>query len=401
MNSGRYIFSQVTDYIPRYDFDKCVRRYNGNYRTRGFNCYNQLLYLMFGQLTACDSGRDICLCMEAHKNSLYHLGISASVDSTTFSRANENRDYRIYEDFGRRLIEIVRPLYADEPVSDVDLPEYALLAVDSTTISCSIKLMAWALGKYSKGAVKMHAVLDLRGSIPTDIHITHGKWHDSNMLDIMNVKPGNIFIMDKAYVDFAALYAIHKAGAFFVTRAKDNMKYEVLECLGNKDDESGIMGDYLIRVTGSKSRKLYPEPMRMVVYYDKENDRGLTFITNCMDISAADVSNLYRNRWQIEVFFKWIKQNLTIKKFWGHSENAVMTHLWAAICTYLIIARIKATLGSPYSITEVATLLSVSALEKIGLQELLLPKTPLIQSQNVNELTLFGCVVVPMCRLSI
>ena len=174
-----------------------------------------------------------------------------------------------------------------------------------------------------------------------------------------------------------------------MTRAKDNMKYEVLECLGNKDDESGIMGDYLIRVTGSKSRKLYPEPMRMVVYYDKENDRGLTFITNCMDISAADVSNLYRNRWQIEVFFKWIKQNLTIKKFWGHSENAVMTHLWAAICTYLIIARIKATLGSPYSITEVATLLSVSALEKIGLQELLLPKTPLIQSQNVNELTLF------------
>ncbi len=389
MNSGRYIFSQVTDYIPRYEFDKCVRRYNGDYHTRGFNCYNQLLYLMFGQLTTCDSGRDICLCMEAHRNSLFHLGISAAVNSTSFSRANENRDYRIYEDFGRKLIEIVRPLYANEPVPDVNLPEYALLAVDSTTISCSIKLMAWALGKYSKGAVKMHTVLDLRGSIPTEIRVTHGKWHDSNMLDVMDVKPNDVFIMDKAYVDFAALYAIHKAGAYFVTRAKDNMKYEVVECLGGKDEKTGIQGDYLIRVTGSKSRKLYPEPMRMVVYYDKEYGKNLTFITNCMEINAVDVANLYRNRWQIEVFFKWIKQNMTIKKLWGHSKNAVMTHLWTAICTYLIIARIKATLNSPYSITEVATLLSVSALEKISLQELLLPKTSLIQSQNVNELSLF------------
>ena len=311
MNSGRYIFSQVTDYIPRYEFDKCVRRYNGDYHTRGFNCYNQLLYLMFGQLTACDSGRDICLCMEAHRNSLYHWGISVAVNSTTFSRANENRDYRIYEDFGHRLIEIVRPLYANEPVPDVNLPEYTLLAVDSTTISCSIKLMAWASGKYSKGAVKMHTVLDLRGSIPADIHVTHGKWHDSNMLDIMDVNLNDIFVMDKAYVDFAALYAIHMAGAYFVTRAKDNMKYEVLESLDGKDEGSGIRGNYLIRATGIKSRKLYPEPMRMVVYHDKENDRELSFITNCMDISAVDVANLYRNRWQIEVFFKWIKQNMT------------------------------------------------------------------------------------------
>lgn len=390
MNTGRYIFSQVTDFIPRYEFDKCVARYSGDYHTRSFTCYNQFLYLLFGQLTACQSMRDVCLCLEAHKNSLYHLGIAVSVDSTSLTKANEKRDYRIYEDFGRYLIGLVRPMYSSEAVPSVDLPEYELMAVDSTTISCSIKLLAWALGKYSKGAVKMHTVMSLRGSIPVDIHITHGKWHDSNMLDVMNFNPNDLFVMDKAYVDFEALYRMHKAGAFFVTRAKENMKYEVIESIGGFDADSGVRGDYIIRVTGTKSKKLYPEPMRMVVYYDADNDRDLAFITNNTEIAAIDVANLYRNRWQIEVFFKWLKQNLTIKKLWGHSQNAVMTQLWVSICTYLIVAMIKSQLKSPYSITEVATLLSVSALEKISLQELLTSPNPaLIHTQNVKELTLF------------
>ena len=390
MNTGRYIFSQVTDFIPRYEFDKCVARHFGDYHTRSFTCYNQFLYLLFGQLTTCQSMRDVCLCLEAHRNSLYHLGISVSVDSTSLTRANDKRDYRIYEDFGRHLINMVRPMYAMEPVPDVNLPDYELLALDSTTISCSIKLLAWALGKYSRGAVKMHTLMSLRGSIPVDIHITHGKWHDSNMLDVMDVNPNDLFVMDKAYVDFEALYRIHKAGAFFVTRAKENMKYEVLETLDGFDPDTGVRGDYLIRVTGNKSKRLYPEPMRMVVYYDTENDRELTFITNNTEIAAIDVANLYRNRWQIEVFFKWMKQNLTIKKLWGHSQNAVMTQLWVSICAYLLIALIKAQLKSPYTITEVATLLSVSALEKISIQELLTyPRPSLIQSQNVKELTLF------------
>ena len=390
MNTGRYIFSQVTDFIPRYEFDKCVARHFGDYHTRSFTCYNQFLYLLFGHLTVCQSMRDVCLCLEAHRNSLYHLGISVSVDSTSLTRANDKRDYRIYEDFGRHLINMVRPMYATEPVPDINLPDYELLALDSTTISCSIKLLAWALGKYSRGAVKMHTLMSLRGSIPVDIHITHGKWHDSNMLDVMDVNPNDLFVMDKAYVDFEALYRIHKAGAFFVTRAKENMKYEVLETLDGFDPDTGVRGDYLIRVTGNKSKRLYPEPMRMVVYYDTENDRELTFITNNTEIAAIDVANLYRNRWQIEVFFKWMKQNLTIKKLWGHSQNAVMTQLWVSICAYLLIALIKAQLKSPYTITEVATLLSVSALEKISIQELLThPRPSLIQSQNVKELTLF------------
>ena len=334
--------------------------------------------------------RDVCLCLEAHKNSLYHLGIAVSVDSTSLTKANEKRDYRIYEDFGRYLIGLVRPMYSSEAVPSVDLPEYELMAVDSTTISCSIKLLAWTLGKYSKGAVKMHTVMSLRGSIPVDIHITHGKWHDSNMLDVMNFNPNDLFVMDKAYVDFEALYRMHKAGAFFVTRAKENMKYEVIESIGGFDADSGVRGDYIIRVTGTKSKKLYPEPMRMVVYYDADNDRELAFITNNTEIAAIDVANLYRNRWQIEVFFMWLKQNLTIKKLWGHSQNAVMTQLWVSICTYLIVAMIKSQLKSPYSITEVATLLSVSALEKISLQELLTSPNPtLIHAQNVKELTLF------------
>lgn len=390
MNTGRYIFSQVTDFIPRYEFDKCVARYFGDFHTRGFSCYNQFLYLLFGQLTACQSMRDVCLCLEAHRNSLYHLGISVSVDSTSLTRANDKRDCRIYEDFGRHLINMVRPMYASEPVPDVNLPDYELLALDSTTISCSIKLLAWALGKYSRGAVKMHTLMSLRGNIPVDIHITHGKWHDSNMLDVMDINPNDLFVMDKAYVDFEALYRIHKAGAFFVTRAKDNMKYEVLETLESFDPVTGVRGDYIIRVTGNKSKRLYPEPMRMVVYYDTENDRELTFITNNTEIAAIDVANLYRNRWQIEVFFKWMKQNLTIKRLWGHSQNAVMTQLWTSICAYLLIALIKAQLKSPYTITEVATLLSVSALEKISIHELLTRQNPaLIQSQNVKELTLF------------
>ena len=390
MNTGRYIFSQVTDFIPRYEFDKCVARHFGDYHTRSFTCYNQFLYLLFGQLTTCQSMRDVCLCLEAHRNSLYHLGISVSVDSTSLTRANDKRDYRIYEDFGRHLINMVRPMYATEPVPDVDLPDYELLALDSTTISCSIKLLAWALGKYSRGAVKMHTLMSLRGSIPVDIHITHGKWHDSNMLDVIDANPNDLFVMDKAYVDFEALYRIHKAGAFFVTRAKENMKYEVLETLDGFAPDTGVRGDYLIRVTGNKSKRLYPEPMRMVVYYDTENDRELTFINNNTEIAAIDVANLYRNRWQIEVFFKWMKQNLTIKKLWGHSQNAVMTQLWVSICAYLLIALIKAQLKSPYTITEVATLLSVSALEKISIHELLThPRPSLIQSQNVKELTLF------------
>ena len=392
MNVGRYVFAQVADFIPRYGFDRIVKKYNEDFHVRELSCYNLFLNMMFGQLTACDSIRDICLCLKAHQKILYPLGFRQTVNVSSLSRANRDRDCRIWEEFGLVLIRLVRPLYAKEQVPGVILPGFEIFAVDSTTVSCSIRLMTWAYGKYGRGAVKMHTVLDLRGGIPAFIHVTHGKWHDSNMLDVLEITPWAIYVMDKAYVDFEALYRIHKSNAFFVTRAKKNMKYEAVETNYNIDEDTGLRGDHTIRLTGNKPKKLYPDALRLVKYYDSENDEELVFITNLTDAGPLDVANLYRNRWQIETFFKWIKQNLTVKSFWGHSENAVKTHLWTAICTFLIVARIKASVKDcPYTITEVATLLGVSALSKTDISELLTDQNNdlLNQNQDVNEPTLF------------
>ena len=389
MNLGKYIFAQVIEFIPRYQFDKLVKKYKGDWHAKDLNCYNQLLHLLFGQITGCDSVRDICLCLEAHNSSIYHLGIRKSVNQSNLCRANEKRDYRIYEELGMYLINIVRPMYSNTKVSEITI-ENVLYALDSTTISTSIVLAAWALGKYSKGAVKMHTLLDLRGSIPANIHITDGKWHDSNELD--NIEPEGLafYIMDKAYVDFLALYRFHTAGAYWISRPKDNMRYEVIEHRHNFDSNTGINGDFTIKLTTSKSKKLYPEPIRMVSYHDSETGNNVEFITNNFEINALEVANLYRHRWDIEVFFKWIKQNIVVKTLWGYSENAVKTHLWIAIIAYLIIARIKADYHSPYSITEVATLIRVSALERVDLRDLITkPKDSIIQKQNVKEQSLF------------
>ena len=389
MNLGKYIFAQVIEFIPRYQFDKLVKKYKGDWHAKDLNCYNQLLHLLFGQITGCDSVRDICLCLEAHNSSIYHLGIRKSVNQSNLCRANEKRDYRIYEELGMYLINIVRPMYSNTKVSEITI-ENVLYALDSTTISTSIVLAAWALGKYSKGAVKMHTLLDLRGSIPANIHITDGKWHDSNELD--NIEPEELafYIMDKAYVDFLALYRFHTAGAYWISRPKDNMRYEVIEHRHNFDSNTGINGDFTIKLTTSKSKKLYPEPIRMVSYHDSETGNNVEFITNNFEINALEVANLYRHRWDIEVFFKWIKQNIVVKTLWGYSENAVKTHLWIAIIAYLIIARIKADYHSPYSITEVATLIRVSALERVDLRDLITkPKDSIIQKQNVKEQSLF------------
>lgn len=391
MNKGKFVFAQVIDFLPRYEFDKIVKKYKGDYRYRHLTSYNHLLHLIFGQLSACNSLRDICLCLDAHETWLYHLGFGQTVNESSLSRAGENRDYRIFEEFGYILISIARPLYVNNPIPDVFLQGWEVFALDSTTISCSILLMAWALGKYEKGAVKMHTLLDLRGSIPAFIHITHGKWHDSNALDIIDVVPWAIYVMDKAYVDFDALHRIHANNAYFVTRAKKNMKYEVIETNYNIDEATGLRGDYTIKLTGYKPKRFYPEAFRLVKYYDCENDEEIDFITNNFDISALDVANIYRNRWQIETFFKWIKGNLTIKTLWGHSENAVKIHLWVAVITYLLVSIIRAKINSPYSITEVETLLRNSTFERMNIRDLLTkPADNLLnQNQNVKELSLF------------
>ena len=333
--------------------------------------------MLFGQLTSSESLRDICLCLKAHEDILYALGMATSVNESSLSRANEKRDYRIYEGLGKALIKIVQPLYSKMRLEYIAPQDHDLYALDSTTISCSLKLLDWAVGKYSKGAVKMHTVIDLRGSIPVFIHITDGRCHDSNVLDML--VPNAIYTMDKAYIDFEALARIDTEKAYFVTRA-------------NIDTSTGLLEDHRIRLTGVKSSKLYSKELRLIKYCDKETGEILTFISNMTDeleLNGLEIANIYRHRWDVESFFKLIKQNLTVKHLLGCSENAVKTHLWIAICSYLLLARIKAVYNSPYSISEIRMLISVSALTKKDLKDLVTEPQPLTTNQDVNELTLF------------
>ena len=354
MYSGKYVFAQLLSFVDRYEFNKCVKRYFGNYRVRGLDCWNQFIQLLFGQITSLESLRSICVCMKAHKSNLYHLGIKQYVVHSTLSRANEQRDWQIFADFGNYLIKLVRTLYADSPIPTIDL-QNEIFALDSTSISVSINLFTWAEGKYSRGAIKMHTLIDLRGSIPEFILITDGKYHDSNALDVMSFYANAIYLMDKAYVDFEALFRINNAGAFFVTRAKETMRYSVVEQNFNIDQTTGLRADRTVELTIAKSRRLYPNTLRLVEFYDSDNDEILVFLTNNFAVSALEVARLYQQRWQIEVFFKWIKQNLTVKKLWGHSQNAVRIHLWVAICSYLTVAYVKHMLKIDSSLNKVKT----------------------------------------------
>ena len=382
MNSGKYVFAQVLEFVNKYEFEKIVKKYDGNYRVRDLNCWNQFVQLLFGQLTSLKSLRLICFCLKAHRNKLYHLGIKSYVNQTTLSRANENRNWEIFADFGKYLIEQIRPLYQNTEILNTGL-DNEIFALDSTSISCSIDLLTWAEGKYSRGAVKVHTLLDLRGSIPAFILITDGKYHDSNVLDVLSFVPNAIYLMDKAYVDFEALYKINLINAYFVTRAKSSMKYNIIEQNYNIDQETGLRADKTIELSVNKSKKLYPDKIRLVEYYDKLNDSNLVFMTNNFEITALEIAHLYKNRWQIEIFFKWIKQNLSIKQFWGHSINAVKTHIWIAICTYLIVAYIKKQMNSQLSTYHITELLGVSAFDKSPISELL---NDFQINQNVKEL---------------
>ena len=387
MHSGKYVFAQLLPFLDRYEFNKCVKRYGGNRHIRELDCWNLFLQLLFGQLLTINSLRSICVCLKAHHHQLYHLGIKKYVDSSVLSRANERRDWRIFADFGNYLMKIVRPMYAKTQIPDIYL-DNEIFALDSTSISCSINLMSWAEGKYERGAVKMHTLIDLRGNVPTFIHITDGKYHDSNALDEILFSPNAIYLMDKAYVDFKALFQMQNIGAFFVTIAKETMRYESVEENFNIDQTTGLRTDKIVVLTVAKSKKLYQEKLRLVEFYDEINNELLVFLTNNFSVSALEVARLYQNRWQIEVFFKWIKQNLTIKKFWGYSENAVKIHLWVAIIAYLLVAQVKHVLKSSLSIYEIHEILKVSAFDKTSVRELLTDFQP---NQHMKELlSLFG-----------
>ena len=308
MFEGRYVFARITEFVPRYEIDKFVAKYKGNYRTHGFSCKNQFLHLLFGQLTACSSLRDIWLCLAAHGNSTYHLGFREMVDPSTLSKANERRDYRIWDEPGYYLIGLVRPMYRSEDLEDTCV-DNQLFALDPTSISISIKLATWALGNYNKGAVKMHTLLDLRGSIPTQIFITDGRLHDGSVLKDVEYYVNALYTADKAYTDSESLFHINTFGTWYVMRPKSNMRNEVVRLLDDDSSASSICGDCVIKLTGHNTKRLYPDEIRLVRARDSETGEIIDFITNNFELSAQEVACIYRHRWDIEVFFKWIAKH--------------------------------------------------------------------------------------------
>lgn len=368
MNQGKYVFAQIFDILPKYEFDKCVARYQGNFKVKGFTCWLQFLSMSFGQLTNRESLRDTVNCLAAHQKKFYHLGINFAVSRSTLAEANENRNWQIYADFAQVLLIKARRLYLHDNFG-FDL-ENAVYALDATTIDLCLNVFWWAKFRKAKAAVKLHTLLDLRGNLPVFIRITDGKTHDVKILDELVFEPLAIYLMDKGYLDFARLFRINSASAFFVTRAKINLACKRI--YSTKVDKTlGLKCDQTIELTTYYSHKAYPAKLRRVKYYDKEQGKTYVFLTNNFEITAMEVALLYKHRWKIELFFKWIKQHLKIKTFWGESENAVKTQIWIAVCTYLMVAIVKKELKIERNLYEILQIISVSIFDKTQLNQLL------------------------------
>lgn len=368
MFAGRIVFSQLMDFLPTYQFNQCVRRYKGNYRVRKFSCLDQFLCMAFAQLTFQDSLRGIEACLRAMQAKLYHMGIRGRISRSTLADANEARDWRIYADLAQVLIANARPLYASEEFGvELDQTVYAL---DSTTIDLCLSLFPWARFRKKKAGIKLHALLDLRGNIPTLVRITEALVHDVNILDEITAEPGSFYIMDRAYLDFARLYLLHQCLAFFVTRARGNFRFRRIYSRP-VDKESGLQCDQSIVPASFYPAKHYPEKLRRIRYRDPESGQRLVFLTNCFDLPALSIAQLYRCRWQAELFFKWIKQHLRIKSFYGTSHNAVKTQIWIAIATYVLVAILKKRLRLEASLYTILQILSVTLFEKMPIQQAL------------------------------
>ena len=361
MYVGRTVFSQLMDFVPMYEFGKCVERYRGNFKVKSFTCRDQFLCLVFAQLTYRESLRDIEACLRSVAGRLYHMGIRSRVSRNTLAHANENRDWRIYADFAQILIQIARELYADDEFGvELDNTVYAL---DASTIDLCLSLFPWADFRKTKGAVKLHTLLDLRGNIPTFISITDGKVHDVNVLDELIVEPGSFYVMDRGYLDFGRLYHMDQRGAFFVTRAKSNTSTR--RRYSRKVDKStGLRCDQTVVLTSFYPKKEYPDQLRRVKYYDAETKKRFVFLTNHFTSPALTIAQLYKLRWRVELFFKWIKQHLRIKVFYGTSENAVKTQIWTAISAYLLVAIARKQLHLSASLYTILQILSVTLFEK-------------------------------------
>ena len=356
------------EFIPYHEFNKCVGKYNGHYRLRSLTCREQFLAMAFGQLAYRESLRDVVVCLRSHKTKLYHLGFSSIIAKTTLARANEKRDWRIYRDFAQILIEQARKLYINDKEFDIDL-DGACYAIDSSTIELCFNIFKWARLKKVRAAARLHLQLDLNGNIPTFFNITTGKVHDINFLDDIDIESGAYYVVDRGYIDFERLNRIHRAGAFFVTRAKSNFAFKRLYS-AKVDKSTGLRCDQTIRLTGRLSAKNYPDKLRRIKYFDKETKKYFVFLTNDFKIEAITAAKLYKKRWQIELFFRWIKQHLKIKTFWGYSANAVKTQICAALCIYLLVAIIKKKLNIDRNLYEILQILSVSLFDKMPLNSL-------------------------------
>lgn len=368
MNTGRTVFSQLMDYLPTYEFQKCVTRYSGDYRSRSLSCHDQFRAMAFAQLTYRESLRDIETCLRSVSGKLYHMGFRSTIARSTLADANESRDWRIYADFAQTLIAIARPLYANDPIG-VELNE-SLYALDSTTIDLCLSLFPWAKFRRHKAAVKMHTLLDLHGNIPTFIRITEGQTGDVNILDEFLPEAGAFYVMDRGYIDFERLFVFTLCSAFFVVRTKENVLLQ-RRYSHPVDKSTGVRSDHTVILTTIESTKAYPDPLRRISYLDLETKKRLKFLTNNFLLPAVTIAQIYKCRWQVELFFKWIKTHLRIKAFYGTSENAVKTQIWIAVSIYVLVAIVRKRLGLEMSLYQILQILSIALLEKMPILSLL------------------------------
>jgi len=386
MNTGKLVFAQVMSHLPLTTFRRCVARYDGEHKVKHFTCLDQFLCMAFAQLTYRESLRDIEACLRSQSAKLYHMGFRSTVSRNTLANANAVRDWRIYADFAQSLIGIARPLYVDEPFG-VDLSE-TVYALDATTIDLCLSVFPWAPFRSAKAAIKLHTLLDLRGNIPSFIHISDGKLHDVNILDQIIPEAGAFYILDRGYLDFTRLHRLHQAGSFFVTRAKANLRFTRRYSLPT-DRTSGIICDQLGTLAGFYSQQHFPTTIRRIKIKDAEG-KTLVFLTNHLDLSAQSIADLYRCRWQIELFFKWIKQHLRIKSFFGTSENAVKSQIWIAVSVYVLVAILRKRLNITASLYEMLQILSLTMFERMALNQLLARMPPDTNSpDSTNQLFLF------------
>ncbi len=379
MNQGKYIFAQLTDFLPRRVFDRIVSKHVGNKYVRSFTCWNQMLCMVFGQLTSRDSMRDLLLSLEAHKSKYYHLGFGSTVTRRNLGKANEKRDYKIFEEFAYVLIEEARKsCYRSDFEINVEGNVYAF---DSSTIDLCLSVFWWAEFRRTKGGIKLHTLYDVKTSIPAFLYISNAKMHDVNALDLVSYEPGSFYVIDKAYIDYKRLYHVHQQRAFFVTRAKDNMRFNRMYSM-SVDKTTGVKYDQIGKLETYYSSRDYPEKLRRIKYYDSETNKELIFLTNNMELKPTDIAYLYKKRWEVELFFKWMKQHLKIKSFWGTTLNAVKIQMYCAIIAYCLVAIIGNKLKVDRSIYEILQILSISLLDKTPVREVLTK----YDYKNVKEL---------------